>query len=160
MTRFGYLAGLIFTLCAAGTASGEGVGLVDPGLYALTTSIETETADPGTGTLLETWTDTYTGAACLVSDADRRVHPDTFADSRCIFSNVRPDPYGEAFDIVCLFDEGLLSGQGTLAVDPTRPTGFRETFTLRGTGGVAAQRVTITGRRIGDCLAEDPLAGN
>lgn len=157
MTRIGCLPGLFFALCAGFPAGAEGVGLVEPGVYAVTTQIETESSDPGTGTILGSWTDPYAGAACLESEADRRIRPETFADARCSFSNVRPDPYGEAFDVVCMFPEGLLSGAGTLAVDPTRPTEFRETFTLRGAG--LSQRITIKGRRAGECLAAEPLAG-
>ena len=153
MTRIACLSGLILALSAAGPVAAEGVGLVDPGLYSVTTSIETESADPGTGTILSTWTDPYAGAACLEGDAARRVRPETFSDARCSFFNVRPDPYGEAFDVVCLFDEGLLSGAGTLAVDPTRPTEFSEAFTLRSDGEVASQRITIKGKRVGECLA-------
>jgi len=147
MRRSGLLLGLFFAL----TAGAEGVSPVDPGLYSVTTAVETETADPGTGTILDTWTDTYSGATCLVGEADRRVRPDTFADERCSFTNVRPDPYGEAFDAVCRFDEGVLTGSGTLAVDPAHPGEFRQAFALRGDGGVASQRITIKGKRVGAC---------
>ena len=129
---------------------------VVPGLYALTTEIETEAADPGSGTLLDTWTEPYSGAACLQSEVDLTIRPETFADGRCHFSGVRPDPYGEAFEVVCVFPEGLMSGAGTLAVDPTRPTEFRESFVLRSDGLIASQRVTIKGRRVSECL---PPAG-
>ena len=161
MRRFRLLSGLFFTFAlSTATAAAEGVGLLDPGLYVLTTSIETETTDPGTGTLLGSWAEPYSGAACLASEAERRVRPDTFADERCAFSNVRPNPYGEAFEVICLFPEGVLTGAGTLAVDPVWPDEFRETFTLRGGGIVSSQRVTIAGRRAGDCpVLDDPLAG-
>ena len=65
----------------------------------------------------------------------------------------------EAFDLVCAFPEGLLSGTGSLAVDPTRPTEFLQRFTLRSPGPVASQRVTIRGRLVGACLPEDLAAG-
>lgn len=151
MMRSGPVSGLLFALSALLPASGEGVGPVEPGLYAITTTIETETVDPGTGTLGDAWSDTYTGAACLMTDTERLVRPETFADERCSFSNVRRDPYGLAFDLVCPFPEGLLAGSGTLSLDPTRPLAFDETFTLRGEGEVAAQRVTIKGRLRGAC---------
>ena len=56
-------------------------------------------------------------------------------------------------------DPGLLSGTGSLAVDPTRPTEFLQRFTLRSPGPVASQRVTIRGRLVGACLPEDLAAG-
>ena len=155
MRRISLLAGAYLALWPASAAVAEGVKPVDPGLYALTTEIETEAADPGTGTLLGSWSEPYSGAACLETDADRRVRPESFADERCVFSSVRPDPYGEAFDVLCVFPEGVLNGAGTLAVDPTRPTEFREAFILRGDGLIASQRVTIKGRRLGDCLAPE-----
>lgn len=158
MKRIGYLPGLIFVLSAALPVGAEGVGLVEPGVYAVTTQIETESSDPGTGTILDSWTDPYAGVACLEGEAARRIHSETFADAHCRFSDVRPDPYGEAFDVVCVFPEGVLSGEGTLAVDPTRPTEFREVFTLRSPD--LSQRVTIKGRRAGECFPADPLAGN
>jgi hypothetical protein len=151
MMRSGLLPGLIFALSALFPAAGQGVGPVDSGLYAITTTIETETLDRGTGTLGDAWSDTYSGAACLMDEADRLVRPETFADERCSFSNVRRDPYGLAFDLVCPFPEGLLAGSGTLGLDPTRPSAFDEAFTLRGEGEVAAQRVTIRGRLVGAC---------
>ena len=64
-----------------------------------------------------------------------------------------------AFDVACLFPEGLLSGQGTLAVDRTRPTEFLQRFTLRSPGPVSSQRVTIKGRLVGACLPDDLSAG-
>ena len=149
MKRIACLPGLFFAL----TASAEGVVPVDPGLWSVSTKIESEAVDQGTGTLLDSWTEPYEGAACLAGETDRRIYPGTFIDTRCQVSNVRADPYGEAFDLVCTFPEGLLSGTGTLAVDRTRPTEFRERLTLRGTGTVALQRITITGTRVGACLA-------
>ena len=140
-------------------ALGEGVTPLRPGLYTVTTTVETESADPGTGTVLDTWRDTYTGAACLMTDAERRIRPETFADDRCSFSDVRPDPYGEAYNLVCAFPEGLLAGSGSLAVDPALRDGFTQSFTIRGEGEVASQRVTIRGTHQGDCLPESPLAG-
>jgi hypothetical protein len=151
MTRPGLILSLVFAFPAFCPAGAEGIRPVAPGLYSITTEIETETQDPGTGTLTGTWTEPYSGAACLEGEASQRVRPEAFADTRCTFSNVRPDPYGEAFDLYCVFPEGLLSGSGTLAVDPTRPTEFREAFTLRGAGLVASQRVIIKGRRVGAC---------
>lgn len=152
MKLSGLLPGSILALSAGLPALAEGVRPVESGLYAITTTIETESIDPGSGTILDTWADTYTGAACLMAEADRHIRPGTFSDARCVFSNVRPDPYGEAFDVVCLFDEGVLTGAGTLSIDPTRPDEFTETFLLRGSGGIASQRVTIKGRRAGACL--------
>jgi hypothetical protein len=149
--RLGLILSLFFASPAFCVAGAEGVGPVAPGLYSVTTEIETEMQDTGTGTLLDTWTEPFSGAACLEGEVSQRVRPETFADTRCSFSNIRPDPYGEAFDLYCVFPEGLLSGSGTLAVDPTRPTEFREAFTLRGAGAVASQRVTIKGRRVGAC---------
>jgi hypothetical protein len=157
MRRILLLACVFPALLLASGAAAEGVKPVVPGLYALTTEIETEAADPGSGTLLDTWMEPYSGGACLQGEADLRIRPETFADGRCSFSAVRPDPYGEAFDVICVFPEGLMSGAGTLAVDPARPTEFREAFTLRGEGLIATQRVTIKGRRIGECPATDDL---
>ncbi len=159
MTRSGLFFSLIFAFAPFFHAAAEGVAGLDPGLYAISTEIETSLQDPGTGTLLETWTDPFGGAACLVGEEARRIRPETFIDTRCHVSNVRADPYGEAFDLVCAFPEGLLSGAGTLAVDPTRPTEFLQRFTLRSPGPVASQRVTIKGRLAGACLPDDLDAG-
>lgn len=159
MTRSGLLFSIVFAVTPFLPAAAEGVGLVDPGLYSITTTIETDMQDPGTGTLVETWAEPYAGAACLEGEAARRVYPDTFIDPRCQVSNLRADPYGEAYDLACLFPEGLLSGTGTLAVDPTRPTEFSQRFTLRGDGYVAVQRVSIKGRLVGACLPDSLAAG-
>jgi hypothetical protein len=159
MTRSGLLLSLLFASAPPLAAAAEGVSALDPGLYAVSTEIETSLQDPGTGTLLDTWTEPFGGAACVDGAESRRIRPDTFIDPRCHVSNVRADPYGEAFDLICAFPEGLLSGEGTLAVDPIRPTEFLQRFTLHSPGPVASQRVTIRGRLVGACLPEDLAAG-
>nr|WP_321360467.1 hypothetical protein [uncultured Hyphomonas sp.] len=159
MTRSGLFFSLIFAFAPLFHAAAEGLTRLDPGLYAISTEIETSLQDPGTGTLLETWTDPFGGAVCLEGEDARQIHPDSFIDTRCHVSNVRVDPYGEAFDLFCVFPEGLLSGSGTLAVDRTWPTEFLQRFTLRSPGPVASQRVTIRGRLAGDCLPADLAAG-
>lgn len=159
MTRSGLFLSLIFAFAPWLPAAAEGVGPLDSGLYAVATEIETSLQDPGSGTLMDTWTEPYGGAVCLEGEEAARIRPETFIDPSCHVSNVRADPYGEAFDIICAFPEGLLSGAGTLAVDPTRPTEFREQFTLRGPGPVASQRVTIKGHLVGACLPEALVAG-
>jgi hypothetical protein len=159
MTRSGLFLSLILALTPSLPAAAEGVVPLESGLYAVTTEIETSLQDPGSGTLLDTWTEPYGGAVCLEGTAAARIRPDTFIDPRCHASDIQPDPYGEAFDIICAFPEGLMTGQGSLAVDRTRPTEFLQRFTLRSPGPVAAQRVTIKGRRVGACLPEDLAAG-
>lgn len=159
MTRSGLFLSLIFAFAPSLTAAAEGVAALEPGLYAVNTEIETSLQDPGTGTLLDTWTEPFGGAACIEGEEARQIRPDTFIDPRCHVSNVRADPYGEAFDLVCVFPQGLLSGEGTLAVDRTRPTEFLQRFTLRSPGPVGTQRVTIRGRHVGACLAENLAAG-
>ena len=159
MTRSGLFFSLILAFAPALQGAAEGVPALDPGLYAVTTEIETSLQDPGTGTLLDTWTEPFGGAACLEDEDARRIRPDTFIDPRCHVSDVRADPYGAAFGIVCAFPEGLLSGEGTLAVDRTRPTEFLQRFTLSSPGPVASQRVTIKGRLVGACLPADLAAG-
>nr|WP_321439675.1 hypothetical protein [uncultured Hyphomonas sp.] len=159
MTRSGLFLSLFFASAPPLAAAAEGIVPLDSGLYAVTTEIETSLQDPGTGTLLETWTDPFGGAACLEGEDARRIRPDTFIDPRCHVSDVRADPYGEAFDVLCVFPEGLMSGAGTLSVDPTRPTEFLQRFSLRSPGPVATQRVTIRGRLVGACLPEDLAAG-
>ena len=150
---------LLFASAAPLAAAAEGLVPLDPGLYAVTTEIETSLQDPGTGTLLDTWTEPYGGGVCLEPEEARRIHPQAFIDARCHVSNVQDDPYGEAFDVLCVFPEGLMTGEGTLSVDPTRPTEFLQRFSLRSPGPVAAQRVTIRGRLVGDCLPDDLAAG-
>ena len=137
----------------------EGVSRLDSGLYLVTTQVESEAVDPATGTLIDTGGDTATSGVCLSEADDRRIGPDSFADPACTFAHIRPDPYGVAFDAVCAYPYALMAGEGTLAVDPTRPTEFHEAFTLRGEGAYALQRVTIRGRRIGACPSDAPLAG-
>jgi len=159
MTRSGLFLSLFFASSAPLAAAAEGIVPLDSGLYAVTTEIETSLQDPGAGTLLETWTDPFGGAACLEGEEARRIRPDTFIDPRCHVSDVRADPYGEAFDVLCVFPEGLMSGAGTLSVDPTRPTEFLQRFSLRSPGPVETQRVTIRGRLVGACLPEDLAAG-
>ena len=159
MTRSGLLLSLLFASAAPLAAAAEGIAALDPGLYAISTDIETSLQDPGTGTLLDTWSEPYGGGVCLEGGEAARIRPDTFMDERCYVSNVHADPYGEAFDVTCLFPEGLLSGQGTLAVDRTRPTEFLQRFTLRSPGPVSSQRVTIKGRLVGACLPDDLSAG-
>lgn len=159
MTRSGLLLSLFFASAPPLAAAAEGIVPLDSGLYAVTTEIETSLQDPGTGTLMDTWTDPFGGAACLEGEEARRIRPDTFIDPRCHVSDVRADPYGEAFDVLCVFPEGLMSGAGTLSVDPTRPTEFLQRFSLRSPGPVETQRVTIRGRLVGACLPEDLAAG-
>ncbi|KCZ48131.1 MULTISPECIES: DUF3617 family protein [unclassified Hyphomonas] len=159
MTRSGLLLSLLFAFASPLVVAAEGISALDPGLYAVNTEIETSLQDPGTGTLLDTWTEPFGGAACLEGEEARRIRPDTFIDERCYVSNVHADPYGEAFDVACTFPEGLLTGTGILQVDPTRPTEFLQRFTLRSPGPVASQRVTIKGRLVGACLPDDLAAG-
>lgn len=159
MTRSGLLLSLLFASAAPLAAAAEGVVPLDSGLYAVNTEIETSLQDPGTGTLLDTWTEPHGGAVCLEGEEAARIRPATFIDERCYASNVHADPYGEAFDVACTFPEGLLTGSGTLQVDPTRPTEFLQRFTLRSPGPVSSQRVTIKGRLIGACQPDDLAAG-